>query len=127
MVGLSGGAGTCRAGRRCVGGFVRDCQTQHNADTKLSPASVGLFYGQALRNRLCDGVGGFAFTRIRQAQWDRDLAPLRRGFFVRRAETRTVCAWVYSRAGSRFVSAGPRRRGITFIDRRVQQIAQVRL
>ena len=33
-----------------------------------------------------------------------DLAPLRRGFFVRWAETRTVCAWAYSQAGSRFVS-----------------------
>ena len=37
----------------------------------------------------------------------RDLAPLRRGFFLRRAETRTVCAWVYFAAGSRFVSGGP--------------------
>ena len=31
------------------------------------------------------------------------LAPLRRGFFLRRAEPRTVGWWAYSRAGSRFV------------------------
>jgi len=36
-------SGTCRAGRRCVGGFVRDCQTQHNAETNLAPLRRGFF------------------------------------------------------------------------------------
>ena len=37
---------------------------------------------------LCYGLGGFAVTRIRQAQWDRDLAPLRWGFFRAASENR---------------------------------------
>ena len=46
------------------------------------------------------------FIRIFGSLHGRDLAPLRRGFFVRRAETRTGGGWHYSRAGSRFVLGG---------------------
>jgi hypothetical protein len=55
-------AGTCRAGRRCVGGFVRDCQTQHNADTKLAPLRRGFFCGRAVQR--CSGLVGPSRRRL---------------------------------------------------------------
>jgi len=58
--------------------------------SSLAPLRRCFFCGRTLCNRLGYGVGGFAFTRLGQTL-ARNLAPLRRGFFVR-ASPPACCA-----------------------------------